>query len=59
MCENEARIKPMPLPSSKKGVFGWSDGVIKVKLNFKGDSRRFICNIDFKQSAAKSINFPY
>ena len=34
MCENEANIKPMPLPISRKGVFGWSDGVNIVKLNF-------------------------
>ena len=34
--ENEAKIKPMPLPSSRKGVIGLSDGVWKVKLNFKG-----------------------
>ena len=36
MCENEAKIKHLPLPSSRKGAFGWSDGVGNVKLNFKG-----------------------
>ena len=34
MCENVAKIKPMPLPSSRKGVFVWSDYVITVKFNF-------------------------
>ena len=29
------KIKPMPLSSSRKGIFGWSDGVYAVKLNFK------------------------
>ena len=29
------KIEPMPLSSSRKGIFGWSDGVCVVKLNFK------------------------
>ena len=33
--ENEAKIKPMPLPSSRNCVFGLGDVGLIVKLNIK------------------------
>ena len=34
--ENEAKIKPMLLPSFRTDVFGLGDVVLIVKLHFKG-----------------------
>ena len=34
--ENEVKIKPMQLPSSRNYVFGLGDVGLVVKLNFKG-----------------------
>ena len=33
--KNEAKIKPMPLPSSRDDVFGLGDVGLMVKLNIK------------------------
>ena len=41
--ENEAKIKPMPLPSSRNYVFGLGDVGLIIKLNFKGVSFLKLC----------------
>ena len=47
----------MPLPSSRKGVIGLTDGVCKVKLNFKGVSFLKLCL--WMQPLDRKLEFPW